>query len=1147
MMDRGTTPGTDTHESSPQTSQPFRFPRAQTLPVRDHAAGIAFGAAGMKATFHVGVLHAFVISGYFPRTIAGTSAGSLTATVLAQAAELDDQGARMALVADYLKLWLDDDPGGKLWEYLVGRTAPVRKALDTLLDLPRDVGEPGGLVRAIWNQHTLEAWWWGAPLVARLLWRHGRALWNAALARTKRTPADLWRVFWERRRVEDVWTALFPDGAADVAQVALDAFGLERSLTGISLDKSPFADFFTKHLPGRSERTMDAFGQSHLVFEVANISQRDEVTHAPQRIRLSGKAKLWAGIKAACAFTPLFTVERASGLYANLDAENERRVAKGESPLLGDDIVIDGAIVQRAPLSPVIASWKARLSEPESPPLPVSHRLFVVYLGPVNTTAVHRKPGDKPPGLVESGLRSLQLLGQEDMLFNARVVSLITQMVRALKARGAPESDLKGFDGARYVEVDCTPIAPDDLLPMEMVSAPAAHEHASAIASGCRAALEALHAETLAAIEPDSGKLVPCASLLADLKRRHGRGAEAYFEPAASACSKCTRLLRVHDARKVKPHIDPDDVADFTSLRDDAPRHDAPGDGREGIEIIVPAGGVFRGVFQVGAIAALKHYGFQPRLYAGGSVGTLFSFLLDAAYRAPQVFDRTIHLMQTLPDWVDRAQDGRFRFDELIARVGRRWDAHPAFRRLRVREVVDAFAAEKEPPQWAVVADALALDRKRRSDYRACLQALARVRLGAAVPVLDEVLARWGLAGGGEALPELIGFDGLERELDRMLFAGASPPRPRDLRFDRYSDDVRFIFTVTNHDDGTLEHLGIGPSRREDGGMQWSYALQSPLAASSFPVAFRLRTARELYGDGPAPPRGTLYADGGILDNFPSDSAFAYLRALATREGYGHLAAHSHRVVLLSLTEPMSLPTSSVHDDHLVSVVRRAGSMAEQEKVHRTLITQQQINYLARRANPVVMERVKHLRAAGAVGDYKPAIRAEFVYVAPAQPTYPHPFAFKPELGFKVEKQNAAIAAGCRRTRMAMEWEKYARNAEGAPANASDDAHCGTTRLERRACVLKRFEEEVRAEWVQTLQGDGACERACIMGHFTHDKRPQPCAFRAGQGIYAACRATALADEAMRDLVGVYATPDEPATTEAPDGGRERMRVPTDV
>ena len=88
------------------TPPPFRFPlRAPSWPVRDPDVGIAFPKGGMHGTFHAGVVHAFVMSGYLPGQAGGSSMGAYAATLMAMASERDDQAERMGLVRDLIAIW----------------------------------------------------------------------------------------------------------------------------------------------------------------------------------------------------------------------------------------------------------------------------------------------------------------------------------------------------------------------------------------------------------------------------------------------------------------------------------------------------------------------------------------------------------------------------------------------------------------------------------------------------------------------------------------------------------------------------------------------------------------------------------------------------------------------------------------------------------------------------------------------------------------------------------------------------------------------------------------------------------------------------------------------------------------------------------
>lgn len=1113
----------------PRAKVRFTFPAGAALPVHDPLAGIAFGDGGMRGAFHAGVVHALVTSGYFPRMVAGTSIGSLAGAVLCAAADRTGPGdgdARRALVDDWLATWVEGEPGRALWRELLGPEKPLRVAVEQLVDVPRDLAELGkaadevraALVDLGEDRRTLVAYAtllrWGAAVVARLPLRTSARL-AGALAR---------HVVREARRagpaavVRGPLGALFPDGAWDGLQVALDGFGMRASLCPASLDDSPFARFFDAHLPGRASRTMGEFARSRLLLDVANVSALDAPGGAPRLLRLGERkefadgTRLWPALRAACAMVPVFEAQRAKEVFV------DRRTLDGVK-CTPDDQLVDAAVVQYAPLSAVLAAWKeeARADDPWDAP---DRRLFAVYLGPADETETKRKWGAEPPDFVGSGLRSLGLKWQEDLQFNARVISLVTQQVRAIRRAARPDDAspelLHDASGLPYLPVDVSTIAPGDLLTEEMISAPTGETHARSIAAGCRAALQVLHASTIESLGGAEG--VACDALLDRLAAGNDARDRGYLRPLPRACAGCTRTLRAPP--EATPHLD--EPTDFKPLNQ--------GNNAAPLDVVVPAGGVFRGVFQVGAVAGLKAYGIRPKLYAGASVGTLFSLLLEASIRnkdddAPLV--GAVRLMQTLPSWVDAERGSPGRFEVLQWRAAARLAEHPGFLAMRPREVLDALTGGG--PQWPEVAAALALDPGSREALAAALGALVEGRLSDAVRALDDVLKAWKVAspGGHYGIPEVIGLDHVGAELRRLVGPDA------DLDLNDYGDkaQARFLFAATDHDRGALLHFGIAPlALGRDGVKRWPRAVPAALAASSFPMAFRLRTGEEV--DGTTPAGATpwrLFADGGILNNFPSDSALAYLRRLSAHEGYGWLATQQHRVFLLSLTEPPDVPRGDPRGDGLVGVLRRWAVAAEQEKIYRTIVTQRNVNRIARQAGPILaaerdlVRRSPGARKAVAPDDLLPAIRVRFVHIAPARASYPHPFAYKPELGFRVETQNELVAAGCRRTRVAIELQR-ARDAA---------LLVGEVRPED-------FEQRVRAaldaSLARTPPGDG-----CLLGELTPDGG-RACPFRVNNlpEVFEACRRTARLDAPLVDLVGDFdreppEAPIAPAVTAAVD------------
>ncbi|MFO0602086.1 MAG: patatin-like phospholipase family protein [Polyangiales bacterium] len=1097
----------------PRAKVRFTFPAGASLPVHDGLAGIAFGDGGMRGAFHAGVIHALVTSGYFPRMVAGTSIGSLAGAVLCAAADRtgpEDGDARRALVDDWLATWVEGEPGRALWRELLGPEKPLRVAVEQLVDVPRDLGELGRAVDEVRaalvdlgeSRRTLVAYAtllrWGAAVVARLPLRTNARL-AGALAR---------HVVREARRagftavVRGPFGALFPDGAWDGLQVALDGFRMRASLCPASLDQSPFARFFDAHQLGRASRTMGGFARSRLLLDVANVSALDAPGGAPRLLRLGASKELadgtllWPALRAACAMVPVFEAQRAKDVFA------DRRTLDGVK-CAPDDQLVDASVVQYAPLSAVLAAWKeeARDVDPWEAP---DRRLFAVYLGPADETETQRAPGSAPPVFVGSGLRSLGLKWQEDLQFNARVISLVTQQVRAIRRAAEPDGESPGLlhdaSGLPYLPVDVSTIAPGDLLTEEMISAPSGEAHAKSIAAGCRATLQVLHASTIEALGGDEG--VACDALLDHLAEGNDARTRGYLRPLPRACANCSRKLRAPP--EATPHID--EPADFKPLEQ--------GNNAAPLDVVVPAGGVFRGVFQVGAVAGLRAYGVRPKLYAGASVGTLFSLLLEASIRnkddvTPLV--GAVRLMQTLPSWVDAERGAPGRFEVLQWRAAARLAEHPGFLAMRPREVLDALTGDG--PRWPEVAAALALDPGSREALAAALGALVEGRLSEAVPALDRVLAAWKVAapGGPYRIPEVIGLDHVGTELRRLMRLGEKA----DPDLNEYGEkaQARFLFTATDHDRGALLHFGIAPlALGRDGVKRWPRAVPAALAASSFPMAFRLRTGEEV--DGAEPTGATpwrLFADGGILNNFPSDSALAYLRRLSAHEGYGWLATQQHRVFLLSLTEPPDVPRGDRHGDGLVGVLRRWAVAAEQEKIYRTIVTQRNVNRIARQAGPILaaerdlVRRSPSARKAVAPDDLLPAIRVRFVHIAPARASYPHPFAYKPELGFRVETQNELVAAGCRRTRIAIELERAREAALPVGEVTPED-----------------FERRVRAaldaSLARTPPRDG-----CLLGELTPEGG-RDCPFRANNlpEVFEACRRTARLDAPLVDLVGDF-------------------------
>jgi hypothetical protein len=302
---------------------------------------------------------------------------------------------------------------------------------------------------------------------------------------------------------------------------------------------------------------------------------------------------------------------------------------------------------------------------------------------------------------------------------------------------------------------------------------------------------------------------------------------------------------------------------------------------------------------------------------------------------------------------------------------------------------------------------------------------------------------------------------------------------------------VRFVFSVTNHTAGKPESFGFADETTTI--FMSPRAIEAPLAASSFPLAFRRRTREEIFGRPRQAPPGDLYADGGIFDNFPSDTGFSYLREITRLPETAWIGERFHQIYLLSLTSPTTMEGDVPREDGVVWNFWRGMGQSDDEKVLKTLRGQLHRNVLAAKANPILREEGK-----------PQAIRGETILITPAYGIYDHPFAFKSYLGFTADKQQEMLASGCPRARLAMEWSRDPERSRGPV---------------RLPLFIEALEDEVKR--VKSLFSSDP-EGTCLFGRFTPDKRATPCPFFAddpgGRAVFERCKATIDRELSLQDL-----------------------------
>lgn len=1035
-----------------------------------------FGKGAMRGAFQAGVVHAFVLSGKFPRTVAGTSIGAISGATLVIAARLEQQADRMALVRRLLHEWRDN-PGRRLTEKATDPRGSLRRLAQDLLDIRLDLDTAATLA----TRANASAW--------ALLWIVPRAAFALP--------------WWRPRMALALFLALLGvivghfrgNTTRRALQGMLSAYGMrERLLPGWVGER--LFDRLVTWLP-RRDITLDDLGThgsapaTTLLVQVANLSRPSEKTGGANVFTVPGNGRLEPTLRAAVAMAPVFAPVPLGSVLESVPSDL--------GDVHADDVLMDAAEVEKMPLATVIGHWRRQRALKDADPAP--KRLFVVHHTPNNSAAT------APEGYIDSVLRSLELSEQRDTHFNQRVTKLVTQLTKTIEDETQQAPSPPGLSDQRYVQVDPVAIAPARALPPSL-SIWSSAQIGEGITEGCRATLSALHGDVLRELG-ETQSTVPCATLLRRLRADHP-DSEGFFEPSDVACADCPRAIAV-------PPAQPSTTPTIAQAADALPSRE---EGQEDpLVIAVPAGGVFRGVFQVGSIAALRRYGIRPELFAGASVGTLFSYLMEAMSR-PDGQPRlraVVDLMQTIPEWVDgRTDKTPGRVDYLADQFLARWRADTpefaavaALHSLRPGHVVELLR-DSGHERWRGVLDGLnalllypveplsdptpapASAAITPIDQHHLLDAIYSSldgRYGDLIALGDRVLHAWGVFTPGHAADgEVLGFESVATELRKVIFDSGGDAH--SVKLEQWSTDnkVRFLLSGAHFERGTPEVFGRpwdDPS---------ADTVEAALAASSFPVAFRRRRHAEVFG---TPGEGT-YVDGGVFNNFPSDIAFAFLRRLSATSRYQWLGKVRHRVLLLSLDPPTPIPRFSRADRRALMNEARARDGGRDDKVYRTWVTQQHITHLAAQANPILRSNQQ-----------EQAMRVDFDLVEPVAREYNHAFAFKSWLGFRADKQQRLLAAGCRRARIALEWREFRKS---TPMDLQEAVHVFNERIKKQLDAHRRDPE------------------VCIFGQMTptyrRDKTVPCCAFvelhgpdeRAGRQIQSECRSDARNDPPLRPL-----------------------------
>lgn len=540
----------------------------------------------------------------------------------------------------------------------------------------------------------------------------------------------------------------------------------------------------------------------------------------------------------------------------------------GQDPKLDRVQLVDGATIRQNPLPALFNFLKRQrpladeLIAADDRTAPAVH---VVYTVPIVPAQGDGTLAEERANVVDVARASLEVSRRRDTQVEVQQTNFITELEATIRAINGATS------GTLPLHVDS--IAPERDFSFANPLAPTPDEVLTAAASGCRRTLETIYHQELAA-RIGHGR-IHCATFLRAVAVRRRETIETASSPGLpEVCQRCTGYLAgpPHPGRRADGRLDePTDATSMLGPQKDLALAFPQLDGTRPRIIFVASGGVFRGAFHIGMIAALRVANVAPDLIVGASVGTLIGGVLAAVMRADEA--RAGALLRQLVGF----------FEEVDARVALTLTLKTASRELglrgkevrlspnMVRRMVarggraDAgYAATGAPPALIdALRDFFIIPYAETSQIAARFVAgdVSEATHRFLTQLKDHTLERLKISHAvmGSSLLE-------QRMVDLFTAAGdavdlhASQPFQRPLAG---RPSIAFFGTTTNL--GTRAPLLLGnPATRR--GEPYD-AIAGMLASSAFPAVFEPRRESELFpGHGQVNVR---YADGGMFDNLP--------------------------------------------------------------------------------------------------------------------------------------------------------------------------------------------------------------------------------------------------------------------------------------
>ena len=851
---------------------------------------VCFSVGGTRGAFHAGAVHAIVMSqAPPPGLIAGSSVGAAHAAMLARL--LGNEGSdreRMSALREYLHGLLhtssfvllgapdlrdvfpydDTAPpvhtgdetaeGDEVRQGLKRLTASLFKQAVSTQDLGRfakayvDFKDRGGFGRR-----------------ARMVWTGG---WMLAKMAVNLPLGRVWDHVVAYREATG-------DPQDRITYALLKPYGLEKGL--LPFDKVRALIRQTVRRPGWDDDRTDrlaleglaASAEVELLLCAADLHGARLVVLPPDQVRAV------EGLAASMSVPVLWPPVRREEL---LNPE------RGEHPDVPEGPFVDAVRVTPFPFRQLVYRLKhlsatvARDQQSPSPVTDVTHRILMVGAFPKQAGARPDLAYDNMIDVVERSV-TLQAFAEISLdLKLARVVSdtlarpeakpawidhtrqVIESLPKALgggwNPRGGVDDEGKPVEDpvdelALRLEVER--VEPDHLAEFEDLTHASPTELGQLAADGCKRMLGTL--ARLGLINaPSEGDEVACSSLMNMQTSRRYATPELETPGVPDLCRLCDGRVRLEaPVEEPTTRVDEEPIQTWEDL--------GPSTG-EPVVAMTLAGGVFKGVFQLGSVHALHTLRRTPRILAGASVGTLVAaqagriFAADSQEEGIGLLQLSSWMYFTQDQWVPSERWKSFQRD-LLERVSQT--------RLRLSDLNALFRDYKSPlmPMRASFRTAQGLQQLTfawPAELLRLWDAAYKEDLGDFWGQLRLQLLRT-LKGYSVPL-EVLGAEPIEEEGWRLGLGWN--------RFTCYEDmlkrgGIRLVATTTDLKAGRIRLLGM------EEGLSNPRLLPAVWASSAFPGLFRPRRESELFPESGASDR--LFSDGGIFNNNPLNEVARFL------------------------------------------------------------------------------------------------------------------------------------------------------------------------------------------------------------------------------------------------------------------------------